>query len=378
MIFDRLSPRFIKAWENTILEFSTFSPHKIAHSDPSQLIKTLAREDKKNLYELREIFNEDRENISGKLLATRPYLMTYLLGFHLANAFRLTSTFRRIEERYILPKLWESTAFQSLNIWDLGCGSGAMSQLLSERLSQHFPATRVYLYDSNTLLLNASKHFFSELNLPNVKLFPRKVPLDDLNTAPDTHSDELNVISLGYVWNELTKNPRAQKRIKDLLAHFAQRKTPTLIVLLEPAQSFASRVAMRFRDELTERGFKLLYPCPHSLECPMRLRSKDWCYSEFSLDTFPKEARYVDQVTHLKRSHMASSAFVFASSDLHSMLESHKKQTGSSVVVGRPQTTQEEDRAFKYLLCDEEGILQDSEQEFEQGDPRILSRGAFF
>jgi hypothetical protein len=241
----------------------------------------------------------------------------------------------------------------SLTVWDLGCGSGALSQFFIEKYSKHFSTSRAYLYDTNSLLLNASKAFFEKLSLATVRCFPRKVGLHDLNTKPSVFPDELVIIGLGYVWNELEKNKMAQKKVRELIKHYQDHNSKVLVSVMEPGQDFAARSAMTLRDELVTQGFVPLYPCPHLGSCPLLKREKDWCYSEFSSEELPKDTIYIDELLGIDRSLIASAAYVFASPALLASITQRPKQ--QAVVVGRPR--QKDGDGFSYLLCNPEAEI---------------------
>lgn len=341
----QISKNMLEAWQKTVLELSRLSTKDKQNPDRSGTVRKLAREEKASILKLRDAFTTHREALSYALLSNKENIISYLLGFHLPNIYRLTKTFERVEDKY----KWslKDAGASTLSVWDLGCGSGALSQFFIEKYSKHFSTSRVYLYDTNSLLLNASKTFFENLSLDNLKIFPRKVGLHDLNTSPKVFPEDVIVIGLGYVWNEIEKNKTAQKKIRDLIKHFQEQKAKVLISVMEPGQDFAARSAMSLRDELVAGGFVPLYPCPHQGSCPLLKREKDWCYGEFSAEEFPKDAAYIDKILDIERSLIASAAYVFASPALHATIPQKPKQ--QAIVVGRPKLKDED--GFAYLLC---------------------------
>lgn len=340
-----LSKNMLEAWQKTVLALSRASTKDKQDPDRSAMVRKLARNEKANILKLRETFTTEREALSYVLLNNKENIVSYMLGFHLPNIYRLLKTFERVEEKH----KWslKDSGASTMSVWDLGCGSGALSQFFIEKYSHHFSMNRVYLYDTNSLLLNAAKSFFEHLNIKNLKMFPRKVGLHDLNTSPKVFPDDLIIVGLGYVWNEIQKNKNAQKKIRELLKHFMDNNAKVLISVMEPGQDFAARSAMELRDELVEGGFHPLYPCPHLGKCPLLQHPKDWCYSEFSSDELPKDAEYIDKILEVDRTLIAASAYVFASPALHATMKQNLKET--PVVVGRPRLKDEQ--GFSYLLC---------------------------
>ncbi len=357
-----ISKKMLAAWQKTVLELSRLSKKDKDDPNLSAMVRKLAQIEKANLMRLREAFTSDREALSYDLLSHKENLISYLLGFHIPNIYRLGKTFERVGEKW----KWslDQSKANSLSVWDLGCGSGALSQFFIEKYASSFASNRVYLYDTNSLLLNACKTFFDKLAFDNVKIFPRKVGLQDLNTSPKVFPDELIVVGMGYVWNEIQKNKLAQKKVRELLKHFLSHDAKILVSVMEPGQDFAARSAMQLRDELTELGFTALYPCPHQDNCPMLQRDKDWCYSEFSSEELPLDAQHIDKMLEIDRTLIAGAAYVFVSPALFASM-THKPQQ-KAIVVGRPRY--KEERAFSYLLCKPDG-------ELEKKDPVIAHGG---
>ena len=358
-----VSKNLLQAWQKTVLSLARMSKKQKEDPDLSGTIRKLARGERSKILKLRDAFTSERESLSYALLNSKENILAYLLGFHMPNVYRLLMSFRRLEKKW----KWslKNAQAKSLTVWDLGCGSGALSQFFMERYAEDFESNRAYLYDTNSLLLETCKTGFERLGLSNLKLFPRKVGLHALNTEPKVFPDELVVIGLGYVWNELERNPLARKNILDLIAHYRKHKAKMLVCVMEPGQDFASRSAMKLRDQLVlDQGFIPLYPCPHLKACPLLKKDKDWCYSEFSTEGFPKDSLYIDELMEIDRTLIASSAFVFASPELFSTMQHVPK--AQAVVVGRPKT--KEGTGFSYLLCTPQG-------EIEKGET-VVSRGA--
>ncbi|MBP6217837.1 MAG: hypothetical protein KA436_04545 [Oligoflexales bacterium] len=394
--FRDIPKNYTESWRRLLLKLS---PHHVKDPDNfERSLQHLLRKESESIKDLRATFNERRETISPKLLSTHKKIFTYLLGFHLPNATRLLGTWQRLEERWDLsallprkPKAKASTNSEEvpppprLLLWDFGAGSGAMSQLLYSLLKPHFEETRAYLYDSNSLLLEAAKDFFAfykELDKPkhpkdtdlepHLRIYPRKVPLQELNTRPSISDSDLVMVCLGYIWNELSSNSKARGKILEFIVELQRGGKKALIFLIEPGRDFTARAAMMLRDELVDMGLKVLYPCPHDQPCPMLLRSKDWCYSEFPSQVLPKEAQLVDKHVSMERSLLAASTYVFATDAAYKQL-GPSKSAKKEVIVGRPLLDQDT-RSYEDLLCSPEGELLKKEPQLpekrEEGAPR--------
>lgn len=360
-----ISKSMLEAWQRTVIEISRLTKRDKQDPNLSGMLRKLAREEKSSILKLRDAFTNDREALTYSLLSNKENIVAYLLGFHIPNIFRLVKTFERVESKWGWSL--KDAGAQNLSVWDLGCGSGALSQFFIEKYGKEFATCRAYLYDTNSLLLNASKFFFEKLSLPNLKMFPRKVGLQELNTNPKVFPDELIVVGLGYVWNEIQRNKTAQKKVRDLIQHFLDNQAKVLLTVMEPGQDFAARSAMTLHDEMIKKGFIPLYPCPHKESCPMLTRAKDWCYSEFPADDLPLDAQYVDDLLEIDRFLIASSAFVYASPALFSTIRKAPKK--EPVVVGRPR--EKDGESFSYLLCDHDGDIRKTESTVSRGAVKL-------
>ena len=122
--------------------------------------------------------------------------------------------------------------------------------------------------------------------------------------------DRLNVIILGYVWNELQSNPKAQRKAQE----FAMEASlyPTVFVVLEPANQNLARSAMEFRDDMNFNGFQSLYPCISSSPCPPLQKPKDWCYTETTWK-LPKTIADLDRFLDINRAKLKYAGYVIAS-----------------------------------------------------------------
>lgn len=362
----KISKILLNAWREAVVDLSRLSKGEKEDPNLAANVRRIAKDQRFSMMSLREVFTEDRELIDYRLLNKKENVLSYVLAFHLPNAHRILKTLERLEQKW--GELKKMTSKTSLNVWDLGCGSGAFTHALMDTYARAFEQSRAYMYDTNSVLLDVSKTFLSRLKIQNIRSFPRKVSLQDLNTQPKLFEDSLHIVGLSYVWNEVYKNRNAQKKVFELLRHFEKNKAHALVFLMEPGQEDPSRKAMEFRDQLVEEQWTPLYPCPHQKSCPMLKRSKDWCYSEFSAEALPKDVEAIDGLLGVNRSIFASSAYVFASS---AFFESLSKKRQKSIVVGRPLDKKE--GAFSYLLCKPEGVLEKTDL---QGTQRFYtSRG---
>ncbi|HZX03727.1 small ribosomal subunit Rsm22 family protein [Kribbella sp.] len=81
-----------------------------------------------------------------------------------------------------------------------------------------------------------------------------------------TASGSVDLITIGYVLNELTAD--ARRDLVHRTTHHAQT-----IVVVEPGTPRGHARTLEARALLIARGFRIAAPCPHQLDCPV-----DWCH----------------------------------------------------------------------------------------------------
>jgi ribosomal protein RSM22 (predicted rRNA methylase) len=131
-------------------------------------------------------------------------------------------------------------------------------------------------------------------------------------------------------------------------------KRPTLWVLADPAHEQSSKSLVMLRDQIVEQGANIIYPCPHSLICP--LTSRDWCYSEFEWKR-PKIQEYIDSRVGVERSQLSLTGLIMTTGFQIPI------KGRESVVVGRPlqKSKKREERTFHYLVCTQSKGIQNQE-----------------
>ncbi len=376
----------VGAWRKTALHFAKKSgsqrnpiPKKAPDAesatslkgptDPRHQVQALIKKNIKTIGQIWEVFNQDRQDLSKFLLTTEQASHAYLLGFHLPNAARAMAVLERCLARYpSLPNALVGPTNQI--IWsDFACGTGAMAQAITYWLGSLAPThsavnMQVNLVDVGTHLLNTAKYLL-ETQSPHALIKTHKFSLETLrlpgrDTTPERSKyKEIYGVSLGYIWNELAKNPKAKAKMGQLLQSYVSQQRRALVVLLEPATEAMARTIMLWRDQLCEWGYVALYPCPQIKLCPMNLRPKDWCYSEIEWQQ-PPEAKQLDQLLGSGRHRLATAAYVFASPLLFQDLEPPQKLdqvvVGRPHVVSKPKSDQKGPPPFQYLVCTPQGL----------------------
>lgn len=356
------SKRSYSIWAATVASLAR-TPRNLdrPRNDVSDLDLTAAviPEMRKELVELWEAFTLNRSEVSRYLMDPKKEALTYLLGFHLSNLARAQGMLRRSEHHMGLFS-WLRQQPRPLHIEDLGCGTGALSLATLDTLmrdEKKVPCS-IELVDKSRAFLDAALHGLQQID-PQAKVVTRQQRLDEYLGFESRKTDEANdsIVwhQLGYVWNEVSHNP---KTTQSLLKHLAQglKQGRRLITLIEPASQDMARGAMQLRDELCQMGYQALYPCPHNGNCPMLERTRDWCYSEWEWQQ-PLLMEKIDRILDIDRRRIGASAYLFASPDIAMALRTFKNaegHQGDAIVVGRPldeKAHRSDTRKFNYLLC---------------------------
>ncbi len=323
-------------------------------------LERVCKRSETDLEALRAVFTTDRQALSRYLHDPKKEAATYLLGFHLANALRVSSMLERLKASFDLEK--GLNGYSTVEIIDLGCGTGAVSNALATHLPLRLKKTAV-LVDRHKAFLSIAEmiHEYSGL----VERSHRVV--SEIHDYRWQRRSDLSIFCLGYLYNELMGQKKNLSGLSNLLKKSATE--PSLVLFLDSANQMPSRSAMTFRDELCDAGYVSIYPCPGIQTCPMNEKSRDWCYSEF-VEPLPRELETVfrhmekdgdfRQVAGSKARERPSwrldaTAFLFASPDLTKVLVGASAGDLPARVVGRPSLSRNSDN-FRYLLCSSNGL----------------------
>lgn len=324
------------------------------------VFKAIFKAAKPTVQEIWEIYTQRRDELSRKLISNKQSVVAYLLGFHLANMARATELYERSDRRHGWKKRLKN---KKVRVYDVGCGTAAMSLALNID-------AEYFLIDGSGPLLDAAKMLAEATGL---KAKTSRRVIEDLEPKQFTSregEETVHIYLLGYVWNELTRNNPARRKIMNIISRHIERNEACLVFIAEPALEHMSRPTMELRDILCATGFEALYPCPHSNHCAMLDRPKDWCYSEGEWEQ-PPLARWVDEELGMNRSRHAGSLFAFASPAMG------LKADGSPIVVGRPVREEGKERYkgfFDYLVCTNNGI----EKITPLAPKQIIARGMIY
>jgi len=351
----KLSTALVNAWRETLIKVSKLPPGTNPKDENrNALAGRILATQSSDISHLWETFTTERGELIKNLLSTKRMAAAYLGGFHLANAARVQMLLDRSEKRSNLKNVIIKHGGHL--VWnDFGCGTGAIAQTIAAKIISWKPdiAADFHLTDTTSTLLDIAE-LATKSSAPSFKVLKHKKAIEatSIETMIKGKDHTLFGYSLGYVWNELKKNNRAQSHLLELFTQHITQKHDVLIVILEPANQIIARDAMSLRNELVTLGYHPVYPCPSSKKCPMLERSRDWCFSEGSW-TSPLLMQNIEKNLGIDRSRFSTSAYLFASPTLSGKILPPGKNP--PVVVGRPQKISEKGlpiRGFEMLLCD--------------------------
>lgn len=369
---ETILPNFlIRSWEKTLLETARCKGLSRDSSDDEKL-RVILRAETSNIKSLWEAFTTDRQNLPRYLLDPKKQNTSYLLGFHLSNCARTWNLLSRTSSRTNFMAATQQ--YKGIKIFDLGCGTGAIGQTIFSFIQvkkSATPVSSISLIDTQGPFLDSSRLGYDNLGYTG-PIKSKKAPIENsLNLIQQQiDSEHLNIIALGYVWNELAKNPKARRKFIDFMMEL--NDSPCLILCLEPANQQIARSAMELRDDLCLLGQKPLYPCISAEPCPMLEKPKDWCYSETTWKQ-PKLMKTLDKQLDINRSKLKYSGYALATKGFHDLIQEPFKHRYP--VVGRPTLKGRYETGFEYLICQGQQLGKISSKATGK---KVLNRGELY
>lgn len=331
---------------------------------------------KKTLPSVSEIwssYNSNREDLAKFNFGSLKYSYSYMVGFTLSNVARFICVYDRVIKKIDKSKLKD---IDSISIWDIGCGSAAISSTLLwnilNLLKEIKPRTNsihldIHLVDRVGHFLDISKEFIKNIceyfkNIKDgysydidFKIHTHKCGVEDFKINSDFVSSgekSLSIYLAGYLYNELSSKKKGSLLFEKLMSKAFSSKF-SLVFLLDSANQTPSKKLMELNEKLIVLGFSPLYPCSSGFSsCPL-LSKKDWCYTEGSFKKDPLTS-LLDKALKINRSKIASSAFVLTNQPL--LLDS--SYLNSITVVGKPVIKADPTQShIQYLLCDGKSIV---------------------
>ena len=122
-----------------------------------------------------------------------------------------------------------------------------------------------------------------------------------------------DLITLGHVLNELygAGDESVKPRAALLEQALAQVKPGGSLVVLEPALRETSRLLLKVRDAMVDKGYALRAPCLYRGSCPALLKESDWCHAERTWP-MPRVVEDIAQAAGLHKESLKMSYLVLA------------------------------------------------------------------
>ena len=171
---------------------------------------------------------------------------------------RMPATFGAIKTALQRIKELSSCTFE--NVLDIGSGTGSAIWATFEE----FEDTK-----SITCIERENNMIWGAKTLTQKSKFKDRLSWinEDIQNLKITQNYDL--VIAGYSLNELPKNTR-QNIVQNLWEH-----TNKVLLIVEPGTPEAYTQMMDTRDSLLSLGGKIVAPCPHINNCP--IKSPDWC-----------------------------------------------------------------------------------------------------
>lgn len=344
-----IEKKLFDAWAKVLLSHSKvkgsedFSQQKRLTSAVGKLTKEIEF--------IRESYQINRRRLDGKMMQHFKTATAYQASFHLPNALRMFAMTTRMQND-LTTSFWD-TLGDTPCLYDLGCGTGALSTGVLATLPEDAGIDpKVFLFDSNRHLLKIAE---DNIRAISEKTKPKsiRIHLQDLDIAKNTPREGNSgaVYFLGYVWNEIQKNPKSLKTLHRLFEKLAGLNIPIQILVLEPATDANWNTIKSLRNSMVDTGMQITYPCPHDMHCP--LEGKDRCFSEFPYN--PGETyKRLESHQAMFRDKLATSCFSFVNK---AYAEANKIPARPNRYVGFPQNTQDATGGFFTLTCTQEAKI---------------------
>ncbi len=188
--------------------------------------------------------SNDYQEVSTKTPWHRPEaIAAYLAYFFPLNYIR---SLKVIDE----GKKW-GFFNDSENLLDFGCGPGTLTKALLD--DKDFEFKKYQGFDSESRI---SKLYEDSPAANATVQFHREMP---------STKQKNNLLLASYVLNELKKTPQ-------WIFDFEK------ILIIEPSTKQAFPELLNVRDQLIEKKYFIVAPCPHSHQCPLQESKRDWCH----------------------------------------------------------------------------------------------------
>lgn len=292
------SVSLLAEWERDLLLMSV--PQTDSNSR-SRALQSLSDQTKK----LWNVFNTEREKLDRDYMSEEGSFLAYLSAFFVPNIERTRHALSSSRAAGVLEPLLES---ETLNILDFGagplsCSFGfliALGELATRTKINRIKNIHIVATERSERAVRIGQKWLEKVldskfsiqierrtAVPKDLLFDVVLAANVLNEIPDKH----HIKTLQLLKSSLYADDSGKKSI---------------LLILEPGQDIHSRKLVTLRDEtlssLGDTNFRIVAPCPHTLECPLspQMNRSDWCWfrCKFMVPTFQAELDRKSQIDH--------------------------------------------------------------------------------
>lgn len=336
----KISQDGTKAWLQAVGQ----SGRRPIQNPDSLAAQHAVKENSRGIRELWKTFNEERHSITSYLRHSQKEAAAYLLGFHRPNQAKMLELMQRSN---LLGALKADNS--PLKVVDMGCGTGAMSLGFIEAMEFEKDRLSLHLIDRRRHLCQLAEIQALSSGLKQTQIQARYQDLRLWFKKESAVSEASQIVLMGYLLNEIWQDKEVSGSLQHYLSGLLQSEIPNAVVIIDSANQNLCRQLMNFRNDLCQRGWVALYPCPSGqLECPLLERGRDWCFSEMSWRQESFDSA-VDKSLAVDRSNLSFSAFIFVN---QAWMHKYQAKKRISVIVGRPIV----DERVEYLICQKDII----------------------
>lgn len=146
---------------------------------------------------------------------------------------------------------------------DLGAGPGTAMWAATEHFSE---LTGIVLVEDVAEWIAVGKRLAESSKLDSI----RSAEWQQGSVMQPFSSGVFDLVTISYVLNELRSGDVTT------FATAAWKRAANVLLIVEPGTPVGFKRIRRVREELIAEGARIVAPCPHENECPMR--NGDWCH----------------------------------------------------------------------------------------------------
>ncbi len=223
----------------------------------------------KSIEELSHNFTQDRSSISEYL--GNPRLVSAYVAFYLTtNIPKLEAVMKW------MPEAWKKDLLEC-DLIDMGSGPGTFS--LAWSLWNKNPNLKVIQIENSKPMLEQARKIWQGL-YPHVEL--KQSERWNFENTKD------RLMLFGHSANEMGSQ---------LVTSTIEKASPDHLLFIEPGTKSFFPEMLKIRQWLLDHDYKVLFPCPLELECPMKGSDEDWCHQFIQVSHSPD----VERLTQMAR-----------------------------------------------------------------------------